>query len=812
VIATLEAPGAGVRPRRLPRREWLWVAGGCAGFGLAVALHSWFGALHTEIAVLAAMVTLPGWLLLGALGIRVTWSARGVVYAVTSSLAVLTAVALLAGVVLAPLGVSAPLAALPYTATLLAACLALAAIALRPGGPGLTASWPVIADGARRHWLLAFAWPAGVPLLGAAATLSLDAHDRAWPIWAVVVLTGLLLLGAVFTAHTVDGQRMTPFVLYGVALTLLWSYSLRTSGLFGFDVRQEYANYSLVDAARHWVPVPGDPYAAMLSITALPVAISQVTGISGLILFKVVYPALFALFPVGLYGFSRRWLGPAAALAVSCLVVLQASFPQQMSALCRQEIALLLFIGMVQAAVDSERVTTIRGPLQVLTAVLGSAMALSHYSTTYVAVSALIGWRILSLGTRRRAGLGEWTVVAVIVSVTAIWYGPVTQSASNLVSAASSLVSGHLEGAQQAAPAPASSPATGRGGAGARPVSNGGSEDRTWLTSWLSSTAVSYVPVTQYADAVGALYQQQHSWVEPYPVSQLRTYRLVDDPAPTVAPVLRGAELLQPLTTLMRQLVNGASVLAVLWFAFQAIRRRHGPYELAAIALPFVAIAVAARVSPSIAFIYNPERLALQTSTITALPLAVLVERLIRQRRARHRRVPIPLQVVVPTLGRRPRRDLVVTAVFAAVLGIMGLGYLDASGIGARLAGGDPPGNLSAIGEVPERLDTTTADVMAARWIGRSIPKDAILNADRYGALQLLAYGGGGHDNSLPDLVPGTIDRRAYVYATRVNIVLGRARGATPDGSQFANFAFPRAFLDRYAAVIYDTGTARVYR
>src|SRR5260370_21881099 len=80
----------------------------------------------------------------------------------------------------------------------------------------------------------------------------------------------------------------------------------------------------------------------MLSITALPTLLSTVTGISGTYLFKVAYPALFALFPVLTFEIASRWLPRTASFLAAAYVVVLAHFAGEMVGIAREDVGLLL--------------------------------------------------------------------------------------------------------------------------------------------------------------------------------------------------------------------------------------------------------------------------------------------------------------------------------------------------------------------------------------------------------------------------------------------------------------------------------------
>ena len=53
---------------------------------------------------------------------------------------------------------------------------------------------------------------------------------------------------------------------------------------------------------------PGDAYGAMLSVTVMPAELHALSGVPALLIFKVVYPMIFALFPVAIFGLARKIL------------------------------------------------------------------------------------------------------------------------------------------------------------------------------------------------------------------------------------------------------------------------------------------------------------------------------------------------------------------------------------------------------------------------------------------------------------------------------------------------------------------------
>ena len=172
----------------------------------------------------------------------------------------------------------------------------------------------------------------------------------------------------------------------------------------------------------------------MLSLTVLPASLQALAGISALVALKVVYPALFALFPPALFGIANRFLSRRYAFVAAAFVVVQSYFFQQLPAIARQEIGLLFFVALVAAVVDRRLP---RGAQALLVAALGAGVVVAHYSTTYLAAGVFALAVVLQLVASRFRALRAVSLAMVVALLAtgggaAVWYGAVTHSADNV--------------------------------------------------------------------------------------------------------------------------------------------------------------------------------------------------------------------------------------------------------------------------------------------------------------------------------------------------------------------------------------------
>ena len=149
-----------------------------------------------------------------------------------------------------------------------------------------------------------------------------------------------------------------------------------------------------------WRPRTGDAYNASLSLTTVPAALHSLTGVSGLALFKVAYPAIFALFPVSVAVLLLRFVGRVSTLGLTILVAMNPIGFWQISAVARQELALVLFAALLLAVMVSGGSRAARTGFVLI---VGCACVLAHYSTGYVAIGLLGGAVVLGRILTRRA-------------------------------------------------------------------------------------------------------------------------------------------------------------------------------------------------------------------------------------------------------------------------------------------------------------------------------------------------------------------------------------------------------------------------
>ena len=170
-----------------------------------------------------------------------------------------------------------------------------------------------------------------------------------------ILLVMILAIVGLFAAVVISERstRIYPFAILMIAIALLMHVSLIGSYIlpFGGDSPVEMYVFQNTQQAAHWnatFAFAGDEaygrYNAMLSITVLPTVYSNMLSIDPTWVYKIIYPLIFALVPVGLYLLWQPYIGKKLGFIAAFVFIAQSTFFTEMLALNRQMIAELFFV------------------------------------------------------------------------------------------------------------------------------------------------------------------------------------------------------------------------------------------------------------------------------------------------------------------------------------------------------------------------------------------------------------------------------------------------------------------------------------
>jgi uncharacterized membrane protein len=753
------APTVRARPAPTPlarRLEVLlidpWYRRCLLALALLAILAQMSAAWAAQVVLVPALLVLPGLLLLRALRVSGSAVAAFPAYVPCASIVVLLASGLIVDLVGPLVGVARPLSPEPMLAGLELSGLSLLAAGAR-AGPEVAIPWAVLARPAR------LAWPLALPVLAAAGALRLNnGHGGAVALLAVIACVAAIICALVF-ASRLDTAQLT-VLIYAAALALMWGFSLRGDLVYGFDIAAEYHALQQTLQAGVWHTAHvGDAYGALLSVTVLPAEVHAVSGLSGLLVFKVVYPAIGALLPVIVFSLARRMIGTGWAFAAAAVIVGQQTFFQELPGLARQEISLVLFAALVMAVLDANLARWSRLPL---VALLGLAMAVSHYSTTYFAIVMFalalpLQWGISWL---RRAPRVSASLVTAVIAATvgaATWYWLVTRSASNMSQFVSAV-----------------------GGQGLELLPNAGS----LIAKYLQAGSTVGVSASEYARQVHLYYATHVPYVHPNANASLPVYALRNSNGPsTPVSFALGLSVLGKSQLLIVQLMNliaAIGALALVLSRKSSLLHR----QIGLLGLATLVILAVIRFSGTAATAYNPERAFLQALPVLGIGMCWA------------------LQWLAGTAGRRQIAVLAVTAAALLVL------FANTTSLAGAVFGGGTDTNLANSGGDYDQFDMSTAELQAASWLVSQAPANQLVYADRYAELRLIAVAGQ-RSGMLSDVTPLTLSQYAWVYADRANVTQGV--GLAYFNGESASYVFPFRYLNADYDLVYTNGTSEVF-
>jgi uncharacterized membrane protein len=747
---------AGSSARRPGARELLRhpLAVPVAGLALIALLTPLRSLWPVEVVVVLLLLIVPGVALLRVLRIDGLTVAAQPVYVPAASMLVLFGSGLAVDLVGPLIGISQPLRAAPILVSLLIVCAAL--LAGSRNAPAETD----IPWGSLSH-PVQVAWPLLIPLLSAWGALRLNSGHTAH-VADLAVLVVIVAVIVTFLLAPRCNNSLLVIIVFATSLAMMWSFALRGSLVYGFDISSEYYSLSQTVTSGIWhVSHPNDAYGAMLSLTIFPAQLHALSGISALMIFKLVFPVIGAFFPVAVFSLARRALDGRWAFMAAALVIMQQTFFQQLPALARQEIAMVLFAALMCAVLDSGLTLRARW---IFVCLLSTGMVLAHYSTAYLAIPLLAIAAVMQWGAswlRPMPRIAGVALIACVVSTAgaAIWYGSLTHSTSNM--------SQFVQAAE---------------GQGLNLLPNSGANVVATYLQGESNTALT---PAQYQSMIASQYKVEDPFISPLPNAGQPQYALkaASDPNPPVTFTL-GANGLNLGDLLIQQLLN---VLAAVAAAVMALRRK-APLiarQIGLLGLAGIVLLILVRVSGTIAEEYNPQRAFLQLLIVLAIGICWLFQ-LIGARYARTR-----------------------TAILAIGGATLGVYMLGTTGLGAVAVGGGTASNLANSGVDYQEFVMNSQDLAAASWVNQNAPIGQFIYADHYAQLRLDTVAGPNRPGVFDAITPQTLDQHAWVYATSVNLKYKTVDSLAGDDE--TQYAFPSRFLDSNYDVVYTSGSSEVF-
>ena len=395
-----------------------WKIGACLTLSGSLLLAVWgligLGALGLDIPVLRQIVVfiflsfVPGLLLLRILRIHNVHIIESLLYSVGLSLAFVMATGVVANFALPPLGISRPIALLPLlliiTLALLLLCL-LAYIRDKDFRPSSQSDSQTLEPGGQSFWakLSPYLLAILLPLLAILGANLVNAYYNDTLIFALIFVIAIIIGLVAFNKFI--PPSVYPFMIFMMALALLYQTTFISNYLVGSDIHFEYYFAKLVVGSGYWDATIHNAVTACLSITMLAPVYWLLLNMDAVWLFKIIYPFLFCLVPLALYRIYRLQFGPRHAFFAAFFFIAMPMFTMDMAQLARQQISELFFVLVILLLVDRKLSLTQKAILAIIFSLGGSV---TYYGMGPILTGYLIlCWLVLSL-IKSRPGRNLW--------------------------------------------------------------------------------------------------------------------------------------------------------------------------------------------------------------------------------------------------------------------------------------------------------------------------------------------------------------------------------------------------------------------
>jgi uncharacterized membrane protein len=232
-----------------------------------------------------------------------------------------------------------------------------------------------------------------IPFLAIFGTYLVNSHHNNILLMFLIVILAIIALLVAFDKFI--PKNLYPLSVFVIAISLLFHGSLISMYIWGWDIHVEYYISNLVIANPLWDSTIPSTVNAMLSIVMLTPIFSNICSMSLTWVFKIIYPLLFSLVPLGLYRVFQKQTTDKIAFLSGFFFMSGYIFYSEMITLARQQIAELFLVLLILLMVDKNMNKIKRSFLFI---VFGISLTVSHYGLSYIYMFCLISaWLILVL-------------------------------------------------------------------------------------------------------------------------------------------------------------------------------------------------------------------------------------------------------------------------------------------------------------------------------------------------------------------------------------------------------------------------------
>lgn len=268
-----------------------------------------------------------------------------------------------------------------------------------------------------------------IPMLTIIGTYLMNFYNDNSLLMIVIFLISLIVIFVFFGRIPSSSYSLAIFI---TSFSLLFHNSLISMHISGWDIQYEYYLANKVITNYLWNMNIFSNTNAMLSIVVLAPIYSIIPNLDLTWVFKVVYPALFSLMPLGLYLIFKRQTTDKIAFMAVFFFISFLVFYTEMLQLARQQIAEYFFMLIMLLIIENRHDVS----HHLLLIFFSFSVIVSHYGLSYICLGSIIcSLLLLALYQKRldNSSLNNtinFTFTLLFTSFLVAWYMHISSSSA----------------------------------------------------------------------------------------------------------------------------------------------------------------------------------------------------------------------------------------------------------------------------------------------------------------------------------------------------------------------------------------------
>jgi uncharacterized membrane protein len=262
-------------------------------------------------------------------------------------------------------------------------------------------------------WVIVFLFPVFIAIFGA-YLVYYEGNN------ALLLILLLIVALMVFSPLSKRAKSLYPLIIFVASLSLVYHVVL-SSPSFGGDAHIEYGFSNLVLEKGIWDPsIMANSNNAVASLNILVPVLCQLNAMNVSQIFKIVYPVIFSLIPLGLFSVLRRQIEPDLAFLSAYFYLSVRFFYTWVSEYIKQGFG-MFFLMLITLILTSKTKRNSVGEFMLL--LFSFSLVVSHYGVSYLfLIFILIAYFFQLFFEKQEFDRSFTSYIPLYIVLTVSWY------------------------------------------------------------------------------------------------------------------------------------------------------------------------------------------------------------------------------------------------------------------------------------------------------------------------------------------------------------------------------------------------------